>query len=533
LGKKQDKRRNLKPDHKQTEKLEADKHSTGLYRRLFLISSAFLSGASIMIIEIAGNRILAPWFGNSLYTWVGLIGVILFSISVGYYLGGYLADRSPRYSLLINLLSISLFTVLLIPLIQPLIERLISPMSIIYGPIIASLILLALPGCFLGSISPFAIRLISLFSNDKVIGVSAGKIGMYATLGSIVGTFLTGFILIPHLEISTIFFVTSLLLMVLVTLGYVVLRPLKSGSILFVTLLVVIFSVLSLVLFFSEPYRDEDVVFEKTTFYHRIRVTEEDYNGEKLRTIYLDTTAEGAQFESSKEIPFRYQRYWELTKVMCPHLKDAAFLGGGGFAMPEATLDAFPKAQVDVIEIDPVVIDVGRKYFRVDEYPRLTPIADDARRYLRINPRKYDFIFGDAYNGVRYIPAHLVTLEFFKLVKSRLNDRGVYMMNIISSIEGNNSALFKSIMKTLSRVFRHVYVFVPHKEMPGYSQNIIILASDREIDIEASMNAYGPDTRIGQLLYGYVEPTNYTISDGSLLTDSYNPIEYIVSKSLL
>ena len=229
-----------------------------------------------------------------------------------------------------------------------------------------------------------------------------------------------------------------------------------------------------------------------------------------------------------------YQNYWEFTKILTPHLRRAAFLGGGAFAMPEAVIDYFPDAEVDVLEIDPSVIEVGREYFRVDDYDdNMNAIADDARRYLLLNEGTYDFIFGDAYNGIRYIPPHLASYEFFELIEERLNENGVYMMNIISSIEGENSLLFEYIHETLSGVFENVYVFARYENHLNLTQNIIIVCANHEIDFEELAQENRSNDTLSVLLSDYVPHDRYDTSHGDIITDDHNPIEYIVSKSLL
>jgi spermidine synthase len=212
-------------------------------------------------------------------------------------------------------------------------------------------------------------------------------------------------------------------------------------------------------------------------------------------------------------------------------LKRAAFIGGGAFAMPEALLDAFPNARADVLEIDPQVIEVGRKYFRVDKFSRMHPIAEDARRFLRDTPEKYDFIFGDAYNGVRNIPAHLVTVEFFSLIKSRLSDDGIYMMNIISGLKGKNSIIFDSIYATLHEVFPHIYVFANSLDESGI--NIILVASARDLPIDSlAAEHIQRGGSLAALFKQYIPSQKMPTKSGPILRDDYNPIEYFIAKSI-
>ena len=180
---------------------------------------AFFAGAALMIIELCANRVLAPWFGNSLYTWTGLIGIILVAMSFGYYLGGWLVDRKPDFATLCQLLLASAFFTVLIPFLQQGLEDIFSQADLVWGPVLSSVILFTLPGCLLGSVSPFAIRLTSLLYQDRRIGTSAGSIGMISTLGSVLGTFGAGFFFIPQMGVRTIFFVIAILLASLSLVG--------------------------------------------------------------------------------------------------------------------------------------------------------------------------------------------------------------------------------------------------------------------------------------------------------------------------
>ncbi len=504
-------------------------------RRLYLLLTAFVAGAAVMTIELAGNRVLAPWFGNSLYTWTGLIGVILLSISCGYYLGGWIADRRPDYVVLGHLLAASALLTLLVPLVQVPLDGIVARFGVVSGPLLATLLLFALPGCLLAAVSPFAIRLTSLLWNDRSVGISAGSVGMFSTLGSVFGTFGSGFVLIPHMRLRTIFLVTGLAVGALALVAYTVLgaRSPRRWRLVFAWLLVL--GGAAGAMLWTSPEAAESVLFEQTTFYHRIRVTEEPTaDGDRLRKLKLDTTSEGSQYVASRELPMHYQQYWELARVYCPDLKKAAFLGGGGFAMPEALLDAFPDARADVVEIDPAVIEVGRKYFRVDEYPRMNPVADDARRFLRRTDARYDLIFADAYSGIRCIPSHLVTREFFELVDSRLAQRGALILNIISAAEGADSVLFRSVLRTLDTVFPHHAVFLTQPSSgAAVVQNIFIVAARHDVAPHAITLTGDYDLgRINLLFSGCLYPDEYDFAGGVVFTDDCNPVEYLVAQTL-
>ena len=502
--------------------------------RCLLVIIAFTAGAAVMIIELAAIRILAPWFGSSLYTWTGLIGVILTAMSAGYYAGGWLADKKTSYLVLSHILAAAALFIFAIPLFSHVIGTPLAKYNVILGPVVASLLMFALPGFLLGSVSPYIIRLVSLLSADKHIGLSAGTVYMVSTIGSVLGTFASGFWLIPSLDLEHVFWFTGTAVAFLAGLGYFLSFRQRGQIALPGLALLGAIPLLMLATAFTRPHPQADVLFDKMSFYHRIRVINKALpNGDVMRSLFLDTTWEGGQYDKSPNFPLPYQQYWELARLFCPKHEAALFLGGGAFKMPQAFLKHYPQARVEVVEIDPAVVAVGRRFFQLDNYPDLHIVVDDARRYLTKTKRKYDLIFGDAYNGVRSVPAHLLTREFFQTVKDHLDERGVFMINVISSVKGKNSALLASVMKTLSQVFPKTCVFatLPHKL--GGVQSLVIVATDFDLHVDQMINALPPDREfLKKLLLTRVAPQNYSTRNGYVLTDHFNPVEYLVAQTL-
>jgi len=191
------------------------------------------------------------------------------------------------------------------------------------------------------------------------------------------------------------------------------------------------------------------------------------------------------------------------------------------------------ECHADVAEIDPAVIDVGRAYFRADQYPRLHAVADDARRFLHAASQRYELIVGDVYHGVRSIPPHLATIEFFNLVRRRLTDDGVYMMNVCSAVEGEHSAVFRAITATLQQAFPRVYVFAALPDRPAALQNVILVASARDLQIASHAAAgRGRNAVLDRFFHGYLDPRRYSLAAAPILRDDCNPLEYLVAKSL-
>jgi spermidine synthase len=504
-----------------------------LHRSLLAVI-AFTAGAAVMVIELAAIRILAPWFGSSLYTWTGLIGVILTAMSAGYYAGGWLADKKTSYLVLSHILAAAALFILAIPLFSRVIGTPLATYNVILGPVLASVLLFAVPGFLLGSVSPYIIRLVSLLSADKHIGLSAGTVYMVSTIGSVLGTFASGFWLIPSLDLEHIFWSTGLAVALLAALGYFLSSRARAGITIQSLVLLAALPLVLLATAFTRPPPEANVLYDKMSYYHRIRVLKKHYTaGDSARLLFLDTTWEGGQYEKSKDYPMRYQQYWELAHLFCKNHDAALFLGGGAFKMPQAFLDQYPRARVEVVEIDPALVDVGRRFFRLDSFPDLHVVVDDARRFLTQTPQKYDLIFGDAYNGVRSVPAHLLTREFFRLVKDRLNDGGIFMMNVVGSVEGKHAALFSSVMTTISQVFPQTYVFATLPQKLQMVQSLVIVAADFDLHLD-SLTATLPleMESIRKLLETRIAVNAASIKNGYVLTDHFNPAEYLVARTL-
>ena len=502
--------------------------------RLFIAVGAFMAGSGLMILEMAGNRVLAPWFGNSLYTWTGLIGVVLVSISVGNGIGGYLADRFSRCLTLPHLFAMSGVAVMAIPFVQAHLNTGFDNFDIVWGPVVASLALFTFPGIIMGAISPVAVRLMSSLYQDKRIGLSSGRIGMLGTIGSVCGTFAGGFWLIPLVPLNALFLALGAGLCLYSAVGYFLFIRQKGRAAALAALLLLA-PVPALIAMANPDPLPPGFLHDEMSFYHRIRVYDSiDRSGGIIRTMLLDSTDEGAQIVGSKKLPLEYQRYWELVRLLAPPVKSAAFLGGGAFGMPEALSDAFPAAEVSVAELDPRVVLVGQDFFRLSDYPRVKVVAEDARRFLKQSHHSYDLIFGDAYNGVRYVPGHLLTREFFSLARDRLSANGIFMMNIISAVEGRNSQLYASVGITLGAVFPHVYVFATTPRAGQQTQNIILLGSLKPMSILDGIRSAALDKETGRMFAeSYRGEFSLRGDAGMILTDQHNPAEYMVARSRL
>lgn len=497
--------------------------------RWFLGASCFLAGAAMMVIEICAFRLLAPIFGNSVHTWTALIGVILVAFSAGGFIGGRLVDRFTHLRLLGWLLAGSAILTYLIPPLHLGFGEHFLTSGLIGGSIMASVFFFAVPGALLGAVSPAAVRLYSLTQKDTHVGAAAGTISMLGSLGSFVGTFLSGFVLLSHFGVRTIFIGCATLLVLLALVAFLLEKlQKKTAGALVASALVAGFIGVQ-----TRENPGQNVLHVEESFYHRIEVSESGISPHKQRLLRLDSTPEGAMNPDDGSLVMDYQHYWRLPLLKDrPQLQSALFIGAGAFGMPEALSREFPDAIVDVAEIDPRVVEVGRSYFKLTDHPRVHPHSGDARRFLNEHrERKWDLIFGDAYAGVRSIPSHLVTREFFQLVADHLTPEGTFVMNAITSIQGPRSELLAGLLATLRSVFPQVEAFAVQGPRT-IAQNVIILASRQDWKPLLTDRFHAGGTWQNRLVASHVAGTQLP-SGGMVFTDDFNPVDSIIARSLL
>ena len=480
----------------------------------------FVSGAVVMALELVGSRLLAPVYGDSIFVWGSLIGIVMTSLSIGYFFGGRLADKQPEFQVFsLIIFSAGVFT-LFIPSSSSMILEIVSYSGLgeVYGPLLSSILLLAVPTTLLGMVSPYAIRL-STESLVRIGGIS-GSLYSISTAGSICGTFFTVFILIPTFNVRSIILALGLVLVVASLIGL-------AWGLRVLSLVIVIVMIIPSV-FFTGPMgiRGETIVYQKDTPYNTLTIVD---NAEKsVRTLYLNNMAHSAMYlNGSNSAVFTYTDYFNLAFVFNPRLKRVLFIGGGGFSGPKQFLEYYSDVDVDVVEIDPQVVKAAKDYFDVPDDPRLGVVTDDGRAFLD-RAGIYDLVVLDAYSKT-YVPFHLMTLEFFEALDAHLEPDGIIVSNLISSLIGDTSNLLMSEYKTISQIFPQVYLFYTRTRSTSQVQNIILIATkaSNKLDIDeliaASMEApkrSGALSRYSENLF----ESEIRIEDLPVLTDDYAPV---------
>ena len=429
------------------------------------------SGVASMGLEILAGRMIAPQFGSSIYTWGGIIGVFLAALSYGYYRGGKQAATHATNERMARLFLLTAAYVALLIVAGDVMLRVTSgfPLPSRFASLPAITLLFGPPTYFLGFISPYAAQL----SEKEGLGRASGHVYALGTIGSIVGAFATTYFLIPSLDIQTIALVFGVLS---VGTAAALFAPRISReralSVVAVTALLVA-AVSSGAFGIAVEGR---VVYQTQTPYQQLEVIDV---GDR-RTLYLDGTPHSAM---DKDDPtrhvFDYTPYFHLPFLFADDMDDidrVLFVGGGGFTGPKRFVEEYD-VTVDVAEIDPVVVDVAKEYFAVEESPRLNIYTMGGRQFLQETEHEYDLIVLDAYRKDK-VPFELTTVEFMRLANDRLSEEGMLFVNLISAPSGPASQFYRAEYKTISRVFPHVYSFPTDAGVN--IQNIELVATKQE-----------------------------------------------------
>ena len=464
-------------------------------------AAVFLSGAVLLGLELVASRVLAPFFGSSIFVWGALIGVVLAGLSIGYWIGGVLADRYPAPQLLLGVLALGGGMTLLIPVVddrvlEAVVEWDFGPR---WNPLVAAVILFGLPSVTLATATPIAVRLLARTLTG--LGKTAGRLFSISTAGSIVGTFVTAFFLIP--EVGTNQLLGMLATGLFIAAGLVALgqRMLVSGAVLTVLVVGSVAATFALApdeggrltgaaaqnwspLFRARGERQAvaapaggfDLVYSKNTRYHGLSVVED---GEARHLRFESSFQSGMYLANPFRTRYEYTDYLQLPLAYNPGARKILFIGLGGGSLQKRMWRDFPNVDQQVVELDPVVRDVAYRYFRLPRSPRVRVTVEDGRRYLQRNDERWDAIVIDAYFSDS-LPFHMTTLEFLELARSRLAPGGVIASNLIGALAGDGSKLFRAMYKTYRGVFPTVAVHPVREEGDDDRslRNLIVIAEN-------------------------------------------------------
>jgi len=436
----------------------------------YLYLTAAVCGAAILIVEILGAKMLAPFFGTSHFVWTAQIGVTLVSLAAGYYLGGKIADRNPKPSLLyLFILIAAIYLCLTVPLCRPISYQCLK-LNLAAGSLMASLFLFFVPLMLLATAAPFIVKLLT--SSIQIVGGQVGRLSAISTLGSVLGTLLIGYILIPNLPNSVTMVLTAICLMLLAVIYYFKFHWRKKGAIATVTTLVTGGLIIGYSGIYAEAnleYDGMEVLEQKNSNFGLMQVLQ---STNQFRRYYLnDFLTQNIYDPSAKQslALFTYMLHG-LATAYTEKISDVLCIGLGVGIVPMEF--AKEQARVDVVEINPAVIPLAEKHF--DLKPQMLNIhICDGRYFLNQCDKRYDAIVLDAFLGDSS-PSHLMTKEAFESMQKLLKPGGVLVINSFGDLEPGRDFFTASLQKTLKTVFRSVKIHTAH------TGNIFFAASDRE-----------------------------------------------------
>ena len=414
-----------------------------------LTGVVFMAGVGSLATEIAASRLLAPYFGNSTIVWANVIGLVLASLSLGYWLGGRLADRRPDSRTLGLLVVAAASLIAFIPFVaRPILDASVEGLDRVsagaaIGSFFGVLVLFVPPVTILGMVAPFAIRL--ALTDVASAGTVAGRLYAVSTVGSLLGTFLSALVTIPAIGTQR----TLLASAALIALCGAVLLGLRW--------LVLPTAIAALLLIPPGAVKaQQGVIFEDESRYQFIQVVERD----GVRRLYLDEGLATHSVWRENEVLTGgvWDTYLAVPQLLRREPRRVAMLGNAAGTAARAYARFYPGAKIDGVELDPAVSDVGRRFFGMGELDNLTVHDADARAFLRGTDARYDVIIVDAYRPP-YVPFYLATKEFFALVRERLQPGGLVALNVATTPE--NHDLAREIAGTLRTQLPQVLAWQP------------------------------------------------------------------------
>jgi spermidine synthase len=448
--------------------------------------------------EIAGVRLLSPYFGASTVVWANTIGVVLVALSVGYWVGGRAADRRPRVQPLCIVALVAAGLLAVVPFVsRPLLDAGVEALDSVSagafaGSLLGVLVLIAVPVLLLGTVTPWALRLAMKSVEDA--GTVAGRMYAISTAGSLVGTLMSALVLIPAIGTRRTFLTFAILLALVAAAGLLPTRRYLAVPAVLVALLALPAGTL-------KAQGNGRVVYERETEYQYARVIEapdgtrrlELNEGHATHSLYRPGTVTTGDY---------WDTMLEQSRATGRMPRSVAILGNAAGTTARALRTLYPTIRLDPVEIDPELTEIGYRWFGLPRSVRVH--HEDARPFLRRRPdRRWDAILVDAYRQP-YIPFYLVTKEFFELVRDRLTPGGVVVVNV-GHPEGRNE-LETAMSATMRSVFPHV------GRDPAQPTNTVMVAGRRPL----------------------VSPTlQPSLRGGEIYTDDHAPVEWLIDRSLV
>ena len=491
-------------------------------KKYLLEITVFICWAVVMIFELVWSRVLWPYLWTSIFVWTSLIWIILWSLSLWYYLGWKISDKKANLEWLSLIIFFSGVFIILTIISKYFILNTISWMTdnLRISSIIASAILFAPTSILLWIISPYVAKL--KIKNIATSWTTVWNLYALSTAWSIFGTFLAWFFLIPFFWTNNLLTILAGILIILSIIVYSKKKlPLKIIFLVLVILIWLFNKELKLV-YEKKGFIDLDTAYSRIWIFNRT-----DENNKKIKSLLINNEHSSAIYLENNELVYEYTKYYHLAKHFFPDFKNTLMLWWAWYSFPKSFLNTYSWAKMDVVEIDPKMTELAKKYFNLKDNKNLHIYHEDWRVYLNKTKNKYDVVFWDAFSSHYSIPYQLTTKEAIQKTYDALSESGVVILNIISSIEWEAGQFLQAEYKTYKSIFPQVYIF-PVREKNNWNdvQNIILVAlkSDKKPEF------YSSDLTLNSYLDHLWKEE--IISDLPILTDDYAPVDYYINKTI-
>ena len=480
---------------------------------------SFFSGAVVLTFELAASRIVAPYLGSTIYIWTSIIGAVLAGLAIGYTIGGHLADRRHRPADVMLLLVLGAVSILLVDMVKDPLLGLVSGTSwpLRLQSSLVGLLLFVPPTVILGTIPPYLARLslVDLKSSGKHIA----RINAAGTIGSLLGTFVTGYILFGFVGSRPILGILAICLLAISFL-------LTPRGLVLVRLLLILVGLLLIALPPSLHIFDVVVRRDIDTQYSRYVIGDTVIDGRPARVLQPDINnwESGVYRSGSRSLVFPYTQAFADISELAPAKHTTLMIGGGTFSLPEFITKLQPHNTFDAVEIDGQLASISAQYFGFHQPPNLHIIQADGRQFLNHNTHPYNLIYLDAFSG-GVPPFQLLTQQATERIRDSITPDGIVAINIVAPPNGQGTALAASIVATYKRVFKDVAVYPVQPELSSNRrQNLLILASRGPLPTSAfSKNTKDPEFRLSLR-----HEIRFSPSSGTVLTDNYAPVERLL-----
>lgn len=498
-----------------------------LKNKIFLYLTEFFAGMSVMAVELGASRLLAPYFSSSQIVWTIIIGTIMIAMALGNIYGGKSADKSPNPDKLYGRILIAAVWIALIPVAGKYIVLGISALLIfavnnnflIIAAFCACMVIFVFPLFLLGTVTP-SLAKYSVSSLDDS-GRTVGTLGAFNTIGSIIGTFVPTFVTIPAVGTSITFLIFAGILIVLSVIYFVSSRVGYKKVIISGVIFVVccVFGHGD-----SFAFWQKDLTYEGESIYNYLQVSEDDKQVSLstnvlfgVQSVYMkDDTLTGLYYDYAMAAPL-------MVPDKNPDSMEMLILGMGTGTYATQCRKYFGDMNIEGVEIDEKITKLSRKYFALPDDINVTTY--DGRAFLNASDRKYDVIMVDAYQDIT-IPFQMSSVEFFRLVKSHLNENGVMVVNM--NMRGNDDGdINQYLADTISSVFANVYTV----EVDNSTNRELFASDNNDMMSVLNDNISGINDADLRFMMNKVRDKSIAYNAGKLImTDDNAPVELLGMK---